>query len=139
MAKCYQSEQLHMLEEAIKCYKRAVNCGDTEGIALNQLAKLHQKLGRNEEAAFYFEKDLERMDAEGLEGPNMFEALVFLATHLKTNKKFDEAEVYCTRLLDYSGPVSAFKGPSIYLLLLHLSSDKMAFIVYRRKKRQRAY
>ncbi|CAN6916891.1 unnamed protein product [Brassica oleracea var. botrytis] len=104
MAKCYQSEQLHMLEEAIKCYKRAVNCGDTEGIALNQLAKLHQKLGRNEEAAFYFEKDLERMDAEGLEGPNMFEALVFLATHLKTNKKFDEAEVYCTRLLDYSGP-----------------------------------
>lgn len=83
-----------------------MNCTDTEGIALNQLAKLHQKLGRNEEAAFYFEKDLERMDAEGLEGPNMFEALVFLATHFKTHKKFEEAEVYCTRLLDYSGPVS---------------------------------
>ncbi|XP_010515126.1 PREDICTED: anaphase-promoting complex subunit 8-like [Camelina sativa] len=104
MAKCYQTEQLYMLEEAIKCYKRAVNCTDTEGIALNQLAKLHQKLGRNEEAAFYFEKDLERMDAEGLEGPNMFEALVFLATHFKNHKKFEEAEVYCTRLLDYSGP-----------------------------------
>ncbi|AEE78373.1 cell division cycle protein 23 homolog [Arabidopsis thaliana] len=104
MAKCYQTEQLYMLEEAIKCYKRAVNCTDTEGIALNQLAKLHQKLGRNEEAAYYFEKDLERMDAEGLEGPNMFEALVFLATHFKNHKKFEEAEVYCTRLLDYSGP-----------------------------------
>lgn len=110
MAKCYQTEQLYMLEEAIKCYKRAVNCTDTEGIALNQLAKLHQKLGRNEEAAFYFEKDLERMDAEGLEGPNMFEALVFLATHFKNHKKFEEAEVYCTRLLDYSGPVS-FSAP----------------------------
>ncbi|XP_010520614.1 PREDICTED: anaphase-promoting complex subunit 8 [Tarenaya hassleriana] len=104
MAKCYQTEQLNLLEEAIKCYKRAVNCNDTEGIALNQLAKLHQKLGRNEEAAFYFTKDVERMDAEGLEGPNMFEALVFLATHFKTQKKFEEAEVYCTRLLDYSGP-----------------------------------
>lgn len=35
MAKCYQSEQIHLLEDAIKCYKIAVNCGDTEGIALN--------------------------------------------------------------------------------------------------------
>ncbi|KAH0864471.1 hypothetical protein HID58_081682 [Brassica napus] len=104
MAKCYQTEQIYMLEEAIKCYKRAVSCTDTEGIALNQLAKLHQKLGRDEEAAVYFEKDVERMDSEGLEGPNMLEALVFLATHFKTHKKFEEAEVYCTRILDYSGP-----------------------------------
>ena len=108
MAKCYQTEQIYMLEEAIKCYKRAVSCTDTEGIALNQLAKLHQKLGRDEEAAVYFEKDVERMDSEGLEGPNMLEALVFLATHFKTHKKFEEAEVYCTRILDYSGPVSLF-------------------------------
>ncbi|KAJ4910441.1 Anaphase-promoting complex subunit 8 [Raphanus sativus] len=92
MAKCYQSEQIHLLEDAIKCYKIAVNCGDTEGIALNLLAKLHQKLGRNEEAVFYFEKDLERMDAEG-----------FRRTK-HTNKNFDEAEVYCIRLLDDNGP-----------------------------------
>lgn len=104
MAQCYETDQLHMLEEAIKCYRRAANCNDREAIALHQLAKLHQKLGRHEEAAFYYEKDLERMEAEEREGPNMFEALVFLATHCKTHKRFEEAEVYCTRLLDYTGP-----------------------------------
>ncbi|KAK4486088.1 hypothetical protein RD792_008756 [Penstemon davidsonii] len=104
MAQCYETEQLHMLEEAIKCYKRAANCNDREAIALNQLAKLHLKLGRSEEAALYYQRDLERMEAEEREGPNMVEALMFLARHCQTKKRFDEAEVYCTRLLDYTGP-----------------------------------
>lgn len=104
MAQCYESEQLRMLEEAIKCYRRAANCNDREAIALHQLAKLHSELGQSEEAAFYYKKDLERMEAEEREGPNMVEALLFLATYYKAQKKFDEAEVYCTRLLDYTGP-----------------------------------
>uniref|UniRef100_A0A803P692 Cdc23 domain-containing protein n=1 Tax=Cannabis sativa TaxID=3483 RepID=A0A803P692_CANSA len=91
-------------EEAIKCYKRAVNCNDREAIALRQLAKLHHELGRSEEAAFYYKKDLERMEDEEREGPNMVEALLFLATHYRNVKRFEEAEVYCTRLLDYTGP-----------------------------------
>ncbi|KAF8378341.1 hypothetical protein HHK36_029680 [Tetracentron sinense] len=104
MAQCYETESLHMLEEAIKCYKRAANCNDREAIALHQLAKLHSELGRSEEAAFYYKKDLERMEAEEREGPNMVEALLFLATNCKAEKRFEEAEVYCTRLLDYTGP-----------------------------------
>ncbi|XP_057474828.1 anaphase-promoting complex subunit 8-like [Actinidia eriantha] len=104
MAQCYETEQLHMLEEAIKCYRRAANCNDREAIALHQLAKLHSELGRLEEAAFYYKKDLERMEVEEREGPNMVEALLFLATYCKSQKRFEEAEVYCTRLLDYTGP-----------------------------------
>ncbi|XP_075479648.1 anaphase-promoting complex subunit 8-like [Primulina tabacum] len=104
MAQCYETEQLHMLEEAIKCYKRAANCNDREAIALHQLAKLHCELGHTEEAAFYYKKDLERMEAEEREGPNMVEALMFLAQHCKNQEKFDEAELYCARLLDYTGP-----------------------------------
>ncbi|XP_022924091.1 anaphase-promoting complex subunit 8 [Cucurbita moschata] len=104
MAQCYESEQLRMLEEAIKCYRRAASCNDREAIALHQLAKLHSELRQSEEAAFYYKKDLERMEAEEREGPNMVEALLFLATYYKAQKKFDEAEVYCTRLLDYTGP-----------------------------------
>ncbi|KAL3528296.1 hypothetical protein ACH5RR_007618 [Cinchona calisaya] len=104
MAQCYKSEELHMLEEAIKCYKRAVNCNDREAIALHQLAKLHRELGRSEEAAFYYKKDLERMEAEEREGPNMVEAVSFLARYCKEQERFEEAEVYCTRLLDYTGP-----------------------------------
>ncbi|XP_073317710.1 anaphase-promoting complex subunit 8-like [Primulina huaijiensis] len=104
MAQCYETEQLHMLEEAIKCYKRAANCNDREAIALHQLAKLHCELGLTEEAAFYYKKDLERMEVEEREGPNMVEALMFLAQHCKNQEKFDEAELYCARLLDYTGP-----------------------------------
>ncbi|KAK3440681.1 anaphase-promoting complex subunit 8 isoform X1 [Eucalyptus grandis] len=104
MAKCYEKDQLHMLEEAIKCYRKAANSNDREAIALHQLAKLHRELGRLEEAAFYYKKDLERMEAEERDGPNMVEALLFLATHCKDQKRFEEAEVYCTRLLDYTGP-----------------------------------
>ncbi|CAL5327194.1 anaphase-promoting complex subunit 8 [Camellia sinensis] len=104
MAQCYETEPLHMLEEAIKCYRRAANCNDREAIALHQLAKLHSELGRLEEAAFYYKKDLERMEGEEREGPNMVEALLFLATYCKAQKRFEEAEVYCTRLLDYTGP-----------------------------------
>ncbi|KAL8042089.1 hypothetical protein ABFX02_09G027700 [Erythranthe guttata] len=104
MAQCYETEQLHMLEEAIKCYERAANCNDREAIALHQLAKLHCELGRSDKAAYYYKKDLDRMEAEEREGPNMVEALMFLAQHCKNQKRFDEAEVYCTRLLDYTGP-----------------------------------
>ncbi|KAK9104736.1 hypothetical protein Scep_021580 [Stephania cephalantha] len=104
MAQCYETEQLHMLEDAIKCYKRAANCNDREAIALPRLAKLHSELGRLEEAAYYYKKDLERMEAEEREGPNILEALMFLATYCRSQKKFEEAEVYCTRLLDYKGP-----------------------------------
>ncbi|KAK3035789.1 hypothetical protein RJ639_034605 [Escallonia herrerae] len=104
MAQCYEKEELYMLEEAIKCYRRAAGCNDTEAIALHKLAKLHSELGRSEGAAFYYKKDLERMEAEEREGPNMVEALMFLATYCKNQKRYEEAEVYCTRLLDYTGP-----------------------------------
>ncbi|CAA2997786.1 anaphase-promoting complex subunit 8 [Olea europaea subsp. europaea] len=96
-----------MLEEAIKYYKRAANCNDREAIALHQLAKLHCELGHTEEVAFYYKKDLDRMEAEEREGPNMVEALMFLAQICKPKKRFEEAEVYCTCLLDFTGPETA--------------------------------
>ncbi|XP_065876554.1 anaphase-promoting complex subunit 8 isoform X1 [Euphorbia lathyris] len=104
MAQCYETDQLRMLEEAIKCYRRAVNSNDREAIAIHKLAKLHNEIGRSEEAAFYYKKELERMEAEEREGPNMVEALLFLAQHCKEQKRDQEAEVYLTRLLDYTGP-----------------------------------
>ncbi|OMO89384.1 Tetratricopeptide-like helical [Corchorus olitorius] len=93
MGQCYESEQLHKLEEAIKCYKRAANSNDAEAIAMHRLAKLHIELGQPEEAALYYRKDLKRMEAEKREGPNYrVEALMFLAQHYKAQKRFEEAE-----------------------------------------------
>ncbi|XP_051193488.1 anaphase-promoting complex subunit 8 [Lolium perenne] len=104
MAQCYESDPLQMIEEAIKCYERAANSNDTEGIALHQLAKLHSMLGQSEEAAFYYKKDVERMEVEERQGQNFVEALLFLAKHCKSIGRYEEAEHYCTRLLDYTGP-----------------------------------
>ncbi|PKA64393.1 Anaphase-promoting complex subunit 8 [Apostasia shenzhenica] len=104
MAQCYQSAPLEMLEDAVKCYTKAVSCNDREGIALHQLAKLHSILGHSEKAAYFYKKDLEMMDAEDRQGPNMIEALLFLTKYLKAEKRYEEAEIYCARLLDYSGP-----------------------------------
>nr|XP_043607702.1 anaphase-promoting complex subunit 8 [Erigeron canadensis] len=104
MAHCYETDQLRMLEEAIKCYRRAAGCNDREAIALNKLAQLHNELGQIEEAAFYYKKDLERMEDEEREGPNMVQALLFLSKHYRAQKRYEEAEVYCTRILDYNGP-----------------------------------
>jgi anaphase-promoting complex subunit 8 len=46
------------------------------------------------------------MESEERDGPNMVEAWIYLAKYYKSTKRFEEAEVYCTRLLDYTGPVS---------------------------------
>ncbi|KAL6181522.1 hypothetical protein ACLB2K_048177 [Fragaria x ananassa] len=104
MAHCYQTDQLNMIDEAKKCYKRAADCNDRESIALNALAKLYAEEGCIEEAVYYYKKDLERMEDEEREGPNMVETLFFLAKYFREQKKFEEAEVYCTRLMDYAGP-----------------------------------
>ncbi|WOL15962.1 hypothetical protein Cni_G24744 [Canna indica] len=104
MAQCYESAPLQMLEEAIKCYTRAASCNDREGIALYQLAKLHSVLGHSEQAAFFYKKDLDRMEAEDRQGPNMVEAILYLARYYKAEGRFEESEYYCTRLLDYTGP-----------------------------------
>ncbi|KAG9452207.1 hypothetical protein H6P81_005111 [Aristolochia fimbriata] len=104
MAMCYRSEQLNMLEEAIKCYKRSANCNDREGIALYQLAKLNSELGHSDEAAFYYKKDLERLEIEERDGPNMVEALQYLANYCKTQGNMDDAQMYFARLLHFSGP-----------------------------------
>ncbi|KAF3796278.1 Anaphase-promoting complex subunit 8 [Nymphaea thermarum] len=102
LAQCYESGQLNMLDEAIKCYKRAANYNEREGIALSKLAELHDKLGRRDQAAMYYKLDLERMDEEQREGPNVIRALSFLAEHCQSQNKHEEAQIYCTRLLDYT-------------------------------------
>lgn len=106
MGMCYESESLSLPSAAIRCYRRAVQSSDREGIALHKLAKLHASLGQSEQAAFYFRKNLERIDSEQAEGPDLVEALLFLAQYLKARggPNLAEAENFCTRLLDYPGP-----------------------------------
>eukprot|EP00951_Prasinocladus_malaysianus_P042409 scaffold513753_cov27-Prasinocladus_malaysianus.AAC.2 len=43
MGQCYENEQLAMDDAAVHCYQRAVSNNDREGIALNKLAKIHER------------------------------------------------------------------------------------------------
>ncbi|KAK3239275.1 anaphase-promoting complex component apc8 [Cymbomonas tetramitiformis] len=105
MGQCYEHEQLNMDEAAIRCYRRAVDNNDREGIALHKLAKLHAKLRHHVEAAHFYARNLKRLDAEGIDGGNdSIEALLFLANYCKEGQRYSEAEKYCTRLLDFGGP-----------------------------------
>ena len=54
---------------------------------------------------FFYYKDLERMEDEEREGPNMVETIFFLAKYFREQKRFEEAEVNCTHLMNYTGPV----------------------------------
>ena len=53
MGQCYESEQLGLREHAVRCYRRALDNNEGEGIALAKLAKLHQAMGDEGEAAEY--------------------------------------------------------------------------------------
>lgn len=66
LGQCYESEQMSgggggagggaaqlATHRAIRCYEKAYQFNDSDGIALQKLAKLHQQLGRKQTASFY--------------------------------------------------------------------------------------
>ncbi|CAM6019838.1 unnamed protein product [Sphagnum balticum] len=104
MGQCYETEQLNMHDAAIRCYRRAVSNSDREGIALHKLAKLHESLGQADQAAYYYRKNLQRMEADQNEGQDFVDALLFLANYCKNQGSLEEAEKFCDQLLDHGGP-----------------------------------
>jgi len=105
MGQCYEHEQLAMDEAAIQCYGRALDNDDREGIALHKLARLNAKLGHKTAAAELYERNLERLEEEDAsDGADAVEALLYLGTHYKELGDFEEAELFCTRLLNLAGP-----------------------------------
>jgi anaphase-promoting complex subunit 8 len=111
IGQCYESEQLGRADAAVRCYRRALANDDREGIALAKLAKLHANMGQREEAAHFHRLNLQRLDDEHAEGAELIEALQFLAQYAKESGSLQEAEKYCTRLLDFGGPAKeAAKG-----------------------------
>lgn len=96
-----QYESLERISESIKCYEKAENHLDPQGIALYKLAKLYKKLNDSPKESFYWQKFLTFRDEQGIEGDDLVEALLNLATYCKQIGKYQDAEKYCTRLLDY--------------------------------------
>ena len=53
------------------------------GIALHRLAQAHERRGDAEQAAYYYEMNLHRMDAEQVAGTEAVDALMYLAAYHK--------------------------------------------------------
>ena len=79
MAGCYK--QLARTQEAIQCYKRAVGNDDSEGIALQELARLYKEEGTEQakgQAAFYYTELLkQREEQHDMAGPEAPDAQMF--------------------------------------------------------------
>ena len=101
MAGCYKL--LNKKTDAIKCYQRAESNGDREGIAFTELARLFRDEGDKARAAHYFSETLKLREQLGISGPETQEALLFLANYCKDSGSLEEAQQYCSRLLDFSG------------------------------------
>ena len=112
------SASAHHLDQAVKCYIRAEQCGDVE--ALHKLAQLYHKIERHEQAAYYYRRHLMRCDQDRvsctqfsnvklncrtfqIEDQTTIDALLFLAQFCKSSGRITDALQYCNRLMDYSG------------------------------------
>jgi anaphase-promoting complex subunit 8 len=102
LAGCFES--VGCVQEAIDCYVRASSGGQSDGAALHKLATLYRGLGDLDTAAGCYLRNLERRDAEGAEGQETVDALLFLAAHARDGGRLDQAEMYCARLLELSVP-----------------------------------
>ena len=67
-------------------------------------------------SASLLRRNLERMDIEQVDSPDLVEALLFLASYHRNQGNLQEAERHATRLLDFAGPVRGGQtGPSYEL------------------------
>jgi len=101
MAGCYKL--LNRKPDAIKCYQRAESNHDREGIAYTELARLFRDEGDATQAAHYFRQMLKLREQLEITGPETQEALLFLANHCKDSGALEEAQQFCSRLLDFGG------------------------------------
>lgn len=97
-------EKLTRIQDAIHAYERAVKTNDREGIALKQLARLHERRKDHDRAAYFYKALVDQLDAKRVDSPVLPEALWFLAKHCNATQRYKEAEKYCFRLLDFATP-----------------------------------
>ena len=100
--------------DAMLALERAVSCGDREGIATRELARLYRDAGMSGRAAECYHKHLQALgidNATSDDGLGSFivdseraEALLYLASYHRNQQDFFNAECYCNKLADYVGP-----------------------------------
>ncbi|EDO30617.1 predicted protein, partial [Nematostella vectensis] len=98
---CY--EKLEKLQEAKKSFFRAISVGDLEGIAVIKLARLHDQLHEEDDAAKYYLRYIEQTEMIGVVSTEeLCIAYTFVARYYLKKKKLMEAEVYAHKCCEYN-------------------------------------
>lgn len=99
---CY--EVMNQLDNTLLCYHRAEASQDKEGNILHLLADLYKKLGKREQAAVYYKRNLEAHERDSSQPQHIITALHFLAHYYKDQGNFRLAFLHSSRLVDFNGP-----------------------------------
>ncbi|GJQ12348.1 hypothetical protein GpartN1_g4139.t1 [Galdieria partita] len=99
-------EEFGKYQDALTCYERALKCDDREVVVFRRIAHLYDQIGDSEKAYTFYLKELERREEEeeeGLDSLETAEAFLFLARYSIAKGRLDDAENYCSRLVDFPG------------------------------------
>lgn len=92
-------EKLEKFENAIKCYWKACDVGDIEGVAMCKLAGLHEKRGEIEDAVqcyiMYCDDERAATDKQSL-----YHGFMTLANYYEGKGQFDKASHYAYKCLE---------------------------------------
>lgn len=99
---CY--EVMNQLDNTLLCYHRAEATQSSEGHLFNLLAELYKKMGKKEEAAVYFKKNIDIHERDSSQPQHIINALHFLAHYFKDQGNSRLAFMYASKLLDFNGP-----------------------------------
>ncbi|KMS64828.1 hypothetical protein BVRB_042250, partial [Beta vulgaris subsp. vulgaris] len=110
-------EKLDLIDDAIRCFRRAEANDDREGVAVAKLAKLYAAANETKKAVHYYKKLLAKFDDQHRStsrdpelapvcgaslSADAVEALLFLSEYYKSVGKLTEAEHCCSRLMESS-------------------------------------
>lgn len=92
-------EQLERYANAVKCYQKACNMGDIEGVALLRLGNLYEKLG-NLESAVPVYMELCKEENTVPEKDSLSRAYITLGNYYESLGKFDDASHFAYKCLN---------------------------------------
>ncbi|XP_020614183.1 cell division cycle protein 23 homolog [Orbicella faveolata] len=104
-------EKLDNMQHAKKCYFRAMSVGDLEGMAVIKLARLHEQLQEDDDAAIQYNRYVEQTEVVGiLSVADLCSAYLFLAKYNLKKRNLEAAEMYAHKCCEFNEGREEGKG-----------------------------
>ncbi|KAK3096228.1 hypothetical protein FSP39_024698 [Pinctada imbricata] len=95
-------EKLDRLQEAKKCFWKAHSVGDVEGMALFKLAKIHERLGEEDQAASAYTEYINESNRQGIiNTEDQSQAHKYLANYYLSRGMLDEAAAAAQKCTEF--------------------------------------